>query len=146
MRSLILDLHPPSISEIGLVPALRQQINRLKRSAGPEISISTAGEHRLSAELEEGLFRIAQESLRNAVKHSGGSKISLDLVMSQNAVVLTVSDNGRGFDPSRPLDRRAFGLIGMRERAELLGANLSIETLPGRGTKVTVNVPIDKRG
>jgi signal transduction histidine kinase len=146
MRSLINDLRPPSISEIGLVPSLKQELEHMKRPGGPEIGLSTSGDCRLPSELEEGLFRIAQEALRNAVKHSRAQHISVKLAAEAQEVTLSISDDGRGFDPLVPTDRRAFGLIGMNERAVLLGTQLKLETEPGAGTKVEVRVPIEKRG
>jgi PAS domain S-box-containing protein len=141
MHSLIFDLHPFSLEEIGLVPALRQQIERLRRPDGPEIVLHATGERRLSAEVEQGLFRIAQEALRNAVKHSGARLISVALTTEPERATLCVTDDGRGFDPqSRRFDRRAFGLVGMRERAELLDGDFEIVSQPGAGTQVKVQV------
>jgi len=141
MRSLIFDLRPFSLEDIGLVPALRQQIEHLRRPNGPEFVLDVRGERRLSAEVEQGLFRIAQEALRNAVKHTGARHIAVALTMDPGHVTLCVTDDGRGFDPeSPPADRRAFGLIGMRERAELLDGDFEIISQPGAGTRVEVRV------
>jgi PAS domain S-box-containing protein len=144
MRSLINDLHPPSISEIGLIPALRQEIEHKNRPDGPKIFLSTSGDCRLPSELEEELFHIAQEALRNAVKHSRAQHITVTLATTPHEVALSITDDGIGFDPLLPRDHRAFGLIGMNERAVLLGTHLKLDAKPGVGTKVEVRVPIGK--
>lgn len=143
MRSLIFDLRPASLEDTGLVPALHQQVERLRRPDGPELVLQATDERRLSGEVEQGLFRIAQEALRNAVKHGGAQRIEVVLTMEPKRITLCVTDDGRGFDPaSPPADRRAFGLIGMNERAELLGGSFQIVSQPGAGTRVEVHVPI----
>jgi signal transduction histidine kinase len=142
MRSLIFDLRPASLEEIELVPALRQQIERLHRPDGPELVLQATGERRLPVEVERDLFRIAQEALSNAVKHAGAQRVVVALTIESEQVTLCVTDDGRGFDPaSLPASRRAFGLIGMRERAELLNGGFEILSQPGAGTQVKVYVP-----
>jgi|GEM_PF-1631345 len=140
MRSLIFDLRPPSVADIGLAQAVRQQIQRLNRPNGMEVELRVTGDRRLPSDLEAGLFRIAQEALYNAVKHSGARHITVELTMEPERVALAVSDDGRGFDSKQPGKRRAFGLIGMAERAELIGAELILTTEPGAGTKIEVKV------
>jgi PAS domain S-box-containing protein len=144
MRSLINDLRPLSISEVGLVPSLNQEIEHVRRPGGPEIVLSASGDCRLPSELEEGLFRIAQEAIRNAIKHARAQHIDVVVASQPHEVALSVIDDGRGFDPEVPRDRRAFGLIGMNERAVLLGSHLSLVTKPGEGTRIEVRVPIEK--
>lgn len=142
MRSLIFDLRPSALEDIGLVAALRRQIDRLHRPDGPELVLHATDERRPPAEVEQGLFRIAQEALRNAIKHAGARRIAVTLTMEPEWVTLCVTDDGRGFDPtSLPTNRRAFGLIGMRERTELLNGSFEIVSRPGGGTWVQVRVP-----
>jgi PAS domain S-box-containing protein len=141
MRSLIYELRPFFLEDNGLVPTLRHLLGRLRRPDRPELMLSVSGERRLSAELEQGLFRIAQEALNNAIKHSGARSIMVKLTMDDARITLCVIDDGRGFDPVSPsLDRRAFGLIAMRERAELLGATCEVVSRPGAGTEIRVHV------
>jgi len=142
MRSLIFDLRASALEDIGLVPALRQQMQRWRRPDGPELVLRAIGERRLPAEVERGLYRIAQEAIRNAVKHAGAGRIEAVLAMGSEQVALSVTDDGRGFDQaSLPADRRAFGLIGMKERAQLLNGSIEIVSQPGAGTRVKVRVP-----
>jgi len=142
MRSLIFDLRPSLLEDMGLVAALRKQIERLRRPDGPQLVLQVKGERRLPAEVEQGLFRIAQEALSNAIKHSGARRVVVTQTAESRRVTLCVTDDGRGFDPaSGPADRRAYGLIGMRERTELLNGNLELCSKPGGGTQVIVSVP-----
>jgi signal transduction histidine kinase len=116
MRSLIFDLRPTSLKDIGLVPALRQWIEHLRRPDGPELVLHATGERRIPAEVEQDLFRIAQEALSNAIKHAGARHIVVELTIESEQATLRVTDDGCGFDPVAlfQTNRRAFGLIGMR--------------------------------
>jgi signal transduction histidine kinase len=143
MRSLILALRPAELESAGLAPALRQQIARLRQPDGPEITIHIEGERRLSLDVEQGLYRIAQEAIRNAVKHAGARRIETQLVMADSRVTLRVEDDGCGFDIAcLPANHRTFGLIGMKERAELMDGQLDILSQPGQGTRVEVRVSV----
>jgi signal transduction histidine kinase len=143
MRSLVFELRPAEIEVEGLVPTLRKHIDVLRRVYGMEIGLSVEGGRRLQLAAERELFRIAQEAIRNALKHSGGSRISVDVRMRDSVVSLSVSDNGIGFDPEAPQVRgRHLGLTSMMERAELLGGELHIESSPGSGSKVWLEAPV----
>jgi signal transduction histidine kinase len=101
----------------------------------------------LSPSLENEVVRIAQEAVTNAVRHSGASRLGLDLRYHTNEVALRVRDNGNGFqttDPTLPA-RGHFGLQGMRERADQIGATLNVESSPESGTTVTLKVPLSNR-
>jgi nitrate/nitrite-specific signal transduction histidine kinase len=139
MRSLIFDLHPPSLEDGGLVAALRQQLDLLRRPDGPQLALEVTGEGSLPIEMEHDLLRIAQEAVRNAIEHAEAQRIVVALTMEDGQVTLSVSDDGRGFDQaSVPVDQRGFGLLGMRERSRALGVSLEILTEPGAGTQVRV--------
>jgi signal transduction histidine kinase len=97
---------------------------------------------RLPPEAQVCLFRIAQEALRNAARHSRASKVKLSLQTTNGSVQLTVSDDGVGFDPARTNFRRSLGHASMRERAHLAGGSLAVESAPGRGTRVLVSLPL----
>jgi signal transduction histidine kinase len=101
----------------------------------------------LSPSLENEVVRIAQEAVANAVRHSGASRLGLDLRYHPNEVTLRVRDNGNGFrttDPTLPA-RGHFGLQGMRERADQIGATLNVESSPESGTTITLKVPLSNR-
>jgi signal transduction histidine kinase len=101
----------------------------------------------LSPDTEQNLFRIAQESVANVVKHAKATAVSLHLAMDGDAVMLAIADNGRGFDTSDALSslRGSFGILGMRERAERIGGTFSVASEPGSGTRVEVKVPSNDR-
>jgi signal transduction histidine kinase len=103
---------------------------------------------RLPAAVEAGLYRIAQEALNNVLKHAQASTVHLTLARADDTLLLVVEDDGRGIDPTAPRpDRRngGFGLIGMQERARLLGGELQIVSEPGAGTRVEVEVVVPSR-
>jgi signal transduction histidine kinase len=140
MRSLVFELRPSEIELDGLVPTLRKHIDVLRRVYGTDIDLMVDGDDgRLDLGTEREVFRIAQEAIRNALKHSGGARVSVDMRVGDSTLSLCVSDEGVGFDPSAPRVRgRHLGLTSMLERAELLGGTLSIESAPGTGTRVTL--------
>jgi len=148
MRSLILDLRPAPLHEAGLVPALRQQIERLRRPGGPELDLQTTGARRLPVDVEQGLFRIAQEAQRNATAHARAQRITVSVEMQRGWVELGVQDDGQGFDAGAAPDeaRPSFGLVGIRERAALLEAEMEIQSAPGAGTRLWVRVPLEQEG
>jgi signal transduction histidine kinase len=142
MRALIFELRPAELEADGLVPALRKHVEVLRRIYEPHIELAVDGEWRLDPALEKGVLRIAQEALGNALKHAGAARIDVAVRMPDGRVELAVSDDGRGFDPVEAQARsRRLGLVSMRERAEELGGALRIDSGPGRGTTVTLEVP-----
>lgn len=143
MRSLVFELRPAEIEADGLIPTLRKHIEVLRRVYGKDIDLTVQGDRRLQLAIEREVFRIAQEAIRNAVSHSGASKISVDVSMRDSGVSLSVNDDGVGFDPSSPHVRgRHFGLTTMLERAQLLGGNLRIESTPGQGATIRLEARV----
>lgn len=148
IRGVMTDLRPPALQEYGLVPALRTYGNDFAERTGLKVSVGAQGqERRLPDGAELALFRIAQEALTNAAKHSGGTAVHVRIEHEEGMVRLTVEDDGRGFaDPvgARSERRGGWGLPAMRERAEALGGALRIE-FPGRGTRLVVDLPAGDR-
>ena len=143
MRSLIQELHPHSETEEGLVPALRRLVAKRQLNDGILVDLQVQGEHRLPAHIEAELFRIAQEALNNVVKHAHADHavIVLDLE-NASQVLLRIEDAGVGFDPAQArLLPGHLGLTSMHERVEALGGMLTIDSHPGAGTRVYVEVP-----
>lgn len=145
LRRLVADLRPPALAELGVSAALRMLAEQAKT---PPIEISVSGpERRVDAARELALFRVAQEAVRNARRHGNPSRITLDLAYQSQSVMLTVSDDGIGFGLPQPLDKLAedahYGLIGMRERVQPLNGQLSISSQPGKGTIITVTLPLE---
>jgi signal transduction histidine kinase len=143
MRSLIFELRPTAVSELGLVPALRHHIMTLERQYGLTVELHVSGESRLPDLEARRLFRICQEALNNIVKHAHTSKASVTLRFDEEQVLLQIEDHGVGFDPkSIVVPEDHMGLTGMQERAEAMGGQLAIDSQPGQGTTVTLEVAI----
>ncbi len=145
IRDVMARLRPPVLDDYGLVAALNWYANQFKERTG--IAIAVRGEElaaRLPLTVETALFRIAQEALNNAAKHAKASEITLTVEVLGERVRLDIVDNGVGFDPETHHQMGAkpeWGLINMRERAESFGGEFRIETAPGKGTKIVVEVP-----
>jgi two-component system sensor histidine kinase UhpB len=141
VRRLAAQLRPEALDALGLVPALTNLAERISRRTGIEIVRHV--EHGLPAlddDTELVIFRIAQESLTNAVRHAGAQVVELVLEADEDAVVLTVCDDGRGWRPGATPER---GIRGMRERALSIGARFRIEPrTPNPGTRVQLSVPV----
>lgn len=142
MRALIFELRAGELEADGLVATLRKHIDVLQQVRRTPIELEVSGERRLDVDRERELFRIAQEALNNAIKHAQASRIDVRVDMSESRVVLEIVDDGHGFDPSDPdLRSKRLGLTSMQERAEALGAKVVVESKPGGGTRVRVEVP-----
>lgn len=144
VRRFSQDLRPPMLDDLGLVAALEALVTEIAAQEDVAARLEVEGGiQRLDPEVELTLYRVAQEALRNAGKHARASTILARLEFQPDAVRLTVQDDGRGFDAqalleSNPAERGCLGLVGMQERAGLLGADLTIESTPGVGTHVTM--------
>jgi signal transduction histidine kinase len=146
VRRFSQDLRPPALDDLGLLPALEGLTGDVLRRSGIETELKVLGnQRRLSAETELVLFRITQEALRNVEKHSGASAVTVTVDYGDTRVCITVSDNGIGFHLPEPMSNLAqlgkLGLVGMQERAELLGGTLAVQSEQDHGTTVVVNVP-----
>jgi len=145
MRLLVYELRPSRLEEEGLVGALRERLSTVEQRAGVEAHLLAEGmeEIELPRAVEEGLYRIAQEALNNALKHAKASSVTVRIHRKEPDVVeLEVADDGRGFDPEAVGDKGGMGLASMRERAERLGGTFQIISAPGEGTKVKVRVQV----
>lgn len=145
-RELSHSLRPPLLEELGLGPPLRALGERFAEAGEFEVKLELEEPGRLRPELEGLIYRAAQEALTNAAKHSQARRVVLRLGRAKGQLRLEVEDNGRGFDPQVVLrSRGGLGLQGMRERAILAGGSLRIESKAGRGTRVTLELPLDER-
>ena len=149
LRALITELRPAALDQLGLEPALLALIERV-RGGGLDVDAHVELAHdrdqpveRLGAELETGVYRIVQESLTNAVKHGNAGRASVEVLEHEQRITVTVRDDGTGFDPAA--STAGFGLTGMRERAKLLGGELSVRSAPNDGTTVSVSLPATRR-
>jgi len=141
---LVWELRPTALDDLGLRAALANYIQDWSVRVSVSAELHTAGltTDRLGSEIETTLYRIAQEALNNIAKHARAGHVEIILERRPDHVSLIVEDDGVGFDPGGvDADRRGFGLLGMQERAALVGATLQIESAPGEGTTVLVRMP-----
>ena len=141
MRALVFELRPAELGADGLVTTLRKHIEIVRRVYGANVEFDVTGERLLEAPVELGLFRIVQEALNNALKHAGPGRIVVSLDLGDGVVRASVSDSGKGFEPSEAGVRsKHLGLTSMEERAAEIGGSLRITSVPARGTEVCVEV------
>ena len=144
LHKLIENLRPTSLQRGGLLPAIAQHVETLRREYGLKIELSVDGLDgpRLPDDIELATFRLVQEALTNIVRHAHASSVLV--LVRQRAEVLSavIRDDGAGFDPVEAVRRGRLGLLGMRERAEMFGGGVTIESAPGRGTTIGVEIPL----
>jgi len=141
VRHLSLDLRPPMLDGLGLEAALRWNVDQQTHRTGLAVFLDTnLGGRRLPADLETACFRVAQEALTNVARHARARRVWIELQQQGSALILTVRDDGVGFDPraarSQAVRGGSFGLLGMQQRVDLLGGEFSIKSRPGQGTCV----------
>jgi PAS domain S-box-containing protein len=141
-RRLISGLRPPILDESGVIDAIEYLVCERERQDGPRIEFThNVAFHRLAPPLESALFRITQESLQNAFRHSRSEKVRIELTQIDGRIRLDVRDWGVGFSPEYVEEQR-FGLQGMRERVRLLDGSVTIDSAPGKGTHIAVELPL----
>jgi len=146
MRLLILELRPPMLEQEGLVGALQKRIDAVEKRVGINARVVMEDFIELSAPVEEALYWIAQEALNNSLKHAKATIETVRICVEDNATVLEVVDDGRGFDPEAIDQRGGMGLLNMGERARQVGGNFTIHSTLGKGTIVKVSVPLPETG
>ncbi|MFC5653087.1 sensor histidine kinase [Paenibacillus solisilvae] len=148
IRKIIFNLRPMALDDLGLIPTLRKYIQDFEEKSKIRTMFDTIGkETRLPSAMEAGIYRMVQEAYSNAFKHANPSYVSLEITFQTQMVKIVVKDNGVGFHvdlmESRAKHSTHFGLIGMRERVELLEGRMEIESAINEGTKVTIHIPIN---
>jgi signal transduction histidine kinase len=142
LRSLILQLRPPDLERDGLAASLAKHLEVVGRTHGLATHLDVGSLGELEPDVEQALFRIAQEAVTNVVRHAAAGSVTVHLARAGDEVELGVRDDGVGFDPAdRAISARRLGLVSMRERAVDLGGALEIESAPGRGTSIQARVP-----
>ncbi|NBM20750.1 GAF domain-containing sensor histidine kinase [Streptomyces sp. GC420] len=142
LRAAVVELRPAGLDEDGLVATLSTQTQVLDRAHAAAVTFEHHGVRALPAAQEEALLRVAQEALHNALRHSGAAHVAVVLARRGTGAVLRVTDDGKGFDPATV--RRAgrhLGLVSMRDRASGVGGRLVVESVPGKGTTIEMEVP-----
>jgi PAS domain S-box-containing protein len=146
VRRIARGLRPPSLDEVGFEAAIRTLARSIRETHGLRVEVEAAPdmiETRLRPDAELALYRIVQEALSNVVRHARATKARVTLQRSEDRMVVTVEDDGRGFEPRQSTDvgGRGLGLVGMAERARFLGGRFGIESANGEGTRVIVEIP-----
>ena len=145
VHRLILDLRPSVLDDLGLLSAIRWYAERSLESRGIAVRCEFGEMPRLPPEMETALFRICQETMSNVARHAQATAVLVQVGIEGGEVVVDIEDDGKGFDSqaaARREGRRAWGLMGIRERAEILGGVARIESSPGQGTHVEVRIPV----
>jgi len=148
LRQFVSDLRPTVLDDLGLVAALRWFAEQYAERAKLQVDFQVVGaKRRLASQVETVLFRIAQEGLNNIGRHALATRATVRLEFAEAKVSLAVEDDGRGFVVAQVLgaqpQRRAWGLLGIQERIELVGGKFTMESEPGRGTRLVVEIPIE---
>ncbi|MES1166861.1 MAG: ATP-binding protein, partial [Pseudomonadota bacterium] len=141
------ELRPSTLDDFGLIPALKHFIEHFPRQPGRRIRFSAfAGVEGLGEEVRTVLYRIVQEALANVAKHARASEVKVSIAKAPGRAILKVADNGRAFDVGRLAStkgKQRLGLVGMRERVEMVGGRFGIESALGKGTTVTAEFPFE---
>ena len=147
LRKVIYDLRPTMLDDLGLVPAIRWYARSNLEEIGVQVMLDAPDEAmRLPSQLETTLFRIAQEAINNIVHHAEAKSVAISLRRDDGSICLGIDDDGRGFDVAKitgqALRLRRMGLLGIQERAELVGGEVTLDSVPGRGTRLRVLIPL----
>ncbi|MEV6166351.1 GAF domain-containing sensor histidine kinase [Streptomyces sp. NPDC052052] len=142
LRAAVIELRPAALEEDGLVATLRTQIQVLDRAHTARVTFESVGVRALPAAQEEALLRVSQEALHNALRHAEAGQVEVTLARRAGGTLLRITDDGRGFDPAATRQAgRHLGLVSMRDRASGVGGRLTVESAPGKGTTIEMEVP-----
>src|ERR687890_535324 len=142
LNVLIQEMRPAALEGKGLATALREYIVRWSEGAEIPAEVHVRGEREASLQVEQALFRVAQEALANVARHSGANNVEVDLIYAADRLMLRLADDGHGFDPAKDTGD-GFGLRSMSERLAKLGGRVDVESAPGEGTRVICVCPLD---
>ncbi|WP_088052941.1 sensor histidine kinase [Virgibacillus dakarensis] len=141
VRRIIYDLRPMALDDLGLIPTLKKYLSTIEDYHSVKMEfISMGSEKRLNQKYEIAIFRLVQEAVQNATKHAEATLIKVKLEISPKRLTVAIKDNGKGFDTTTKWDK-SFGLIGMRERVEMLEGTMKINSVIGKGTIILISVP-----
>src|SRR5690349_16120720 len=143
VRDLSMDLRPPMLEEVGLIPTLQWYFERYTARTKIQVTlVQDVHRTRFADAIEIGAFRIIQEALTNVARHAGVDTVAVDLRIDPDGLRIVVEDQGQGFDPAALRDGISAGITGMQERAHLVGGHLTLESSSGSGTRVVVVLPL----
>ncbi len=140
MRLLIFELRPPILKREGLGAALQARLESVEQRVGMQTHLQIDSQLHIDPEIEQALYRVAQEALNNTLKHARATRVDINLRASDGHLEMEIVDDGVGFDPASISECGGFGLRGMQERITRLGGRLTIDSRPGKGTKIKVEV------
>jgi signal transduction histidine kinase len=144
VRDLSMNLRPPMLDDLGLLSALRWQIDRFEAQTGISVRFHHSDlDRRFGAQVEITAFRVVQEGLTNVARHAGVKEAKVDVWASSVSLGVRIEDEGRGFETAAAVAEHSSGLEGMRERSRLAGGRLAIESAPGKGTRLSLELPLD---
>jgi signal transduction histidine kinase len=144
LRAIIYDLRPAALDDLGLIPAIRWFADQRLEPLGVQVSVETlARQPRLPSTAETVLFRVMQEAVNNVARHANARNVRIAFEANGEGIFARVEDDGQGFDLTEP--RAGWGLVGMRERANLIGGRLQVNSGPGIGTRIEIWIPLDER-
>jgi signal transduction histidine kinase len=145
VRNLSMNLRPPMLDDLGLLSALSWQLDRFSTQTGIHVEFHHADlDRRFDPQVEITAFRVVQEALTNVARHAGVTKAKVDIWAGAMALGVRIEDEWRGFDVGAALAARSSGLNGMRERSRLAGGRLDIDSGPGRGTRLSLELPLHR--
>jgi PAS domain S-box-containing protein len=143
VRRIASELRPTLLDDLGLIAAMEWHLEEFeKRSGIHKVFVGPEGEPEIADNMKIGLFRIFQESLTNVARHSGAHNVDVQLHRQNGKIILKIIDDGKGFDPEKAT-KKTLGLLGMRERTQMMGGVYHISGIPGKGTTVEVIVPLE---
>lgn len=147
VRKIIFDLRPMVLDDLGLAPAIKRYLSNYKEQYGLPVEFLFFGQQtRLDSSVEVAVFRIVQEMVSNIHKHACAKNSVVKIEMLNNRINIQVRDDGKGFNMNKVMankEREGYGLIGMRERVQLLNGDISIVSAPGKGTSISISIPLD---
>jgi len=147
LRSLAHELRPTILDDLGLLPAIQSLAQRFSKRTGMDIALDEVPKQRFPLRIETALYRIVQEALNNVTKHAQATTVRVQIQQEDGIVRCLVLDNGIGFDAPTVLSRtgaESLGLVGIRERVEILKGKLQIQSAPGQGTQLCVTIPLEE--
>ncbi|HXU21346.1 MAG TPA: ATP-binding protein [Verrucomicrobiae bacterium] len=145
LRNFSHDLRPTVLDDYGLVPALQSLAERFSKRFGTPVSVDSKPMPRMTKTMEAAMYRVAQEALNNVARHAKATRVYIRLWMSPGELHCRIRDDGVGFDPAAlpRASKNALGIIGIRERLNVLGGSLEIQSAPQQGTELKIEVPVE---
>jgi signal transduction histidine kinase len=143
VRQVVTDLRPNLLDDVGLAAAVKDHVKRFQRDTEIECNLVLPEDVTLDEDQSVTAFRIIQEALNNVAKHAKASKVDIHFARHGDSLLLQIEDNGIGFDTARK--EQSFGLLGIKERALMIGGTATIESVPGKGTLISLSIPTSPR-